>query len=68
MTCTHCAEGLDHCHGTLVLHSAFPFECSEPDCTDFGIVRHTLVVDCEEIDGGCSCSVIAQEAELLRVS
>lgn len=68
MTCTHCDQGLDHCHGTLVVHTAAPSDCTDPDCVDFELVRHTLVLDCDEVDGGCSCSVVSQETRLLRVS
>ncbi|UYP19522.1 hypothetical protein OED52_02850 [Rhodococcus sp. Z13] len=68
MTCSHCNQDIDHCHGTLVLHAVTPAQCTEPDCTDLDLVRHTLVLDCTEIDGGCSCTVVAQEDHLLRIS
>ncbi|WP_241385562.1 hypothetical protein [Rhodococcus sp. CH91] len=68
MTCSQCNHDLDHCHGTLVIHAEAPADCTDPDCADFGIVRHTLVLDCAEIDGRCSCSVVAEDTQLLRVS
>lgn len=41
--CLDCREGLDHCHGTLVV-TVDEVVCSDPDCTDFRVERHALVV------------------------
>ncbi|MEU5840894.1 hypothetical protein [Rhodococcus sp. NPDC047139] len=68
MTCSQCNHELDHCHGTLVLHTEASADCTDPGCVDFAIVRHTLVLECAELDGGCSCTVVAQESQLLRAS
>jgi len=68
MTCSQCNHDLDHCHGTLVIHAGTQVDCTDPDCVDLEIVRHPLVLECTELDGGCSCTVVAQESQLLRVS
>ncbi len=57
MECAFCAGGLDHCHGTLVVHLDGGFaECSEDGCVDVGSTRHALTIDCSAVDGGCSCA------------
>ncbi|GAA5156910.1 MULTISPECIES: hypothetical protein [Amycolatopsis] len=56
MECPNCVADLDHCHGTLIVHTDEVVECSEPGCRDFDRVRHTFVVTCEEVDGDCHCT------------
>lgn len=56
MECATCSAGLDHCHGTLVLHFEAPPECTEPGCTDLGRARHLLIIDCRSVSGGCVCT------------
>ncbi|MBN6039247.1 hypothetical protein [Amycolatopsis sp. 195334CR] len=63
MDCATCSAGLDHCHGTLVLHAEFLAECTEPGCTDLGRARHLLIIDCHSLNGGCSC--VETEVRLL---
>lgn len=64
MECAFCAGGFDHCHGTLVVHFEGGLtECSEDGCADPDFVRHTLTIDCLEVDGGCACA--EAPAELL---
>jgi hypothetical protein len=55
MNCVKCANGLDHCHDTLVIHLDGRVECTDGDCTDLDEVRHLLVVDCSSVLGGCEC-------------
>ena len=55
MSCRDCTAAVDHCHGTLVIHSSGSPECTEPECLDYEYVRHYLVLDCSEITGGCQC-------------
>lgn len=55
--CLDCAGSLDHCHGTLVVHSDFIVECTEAGCVLAHRERHALVVDCVAVAGGCSCEV-----------
>ncbi|SNT26222.1 hypothetical protein [Rhodococcoides kyotonense] len=55
----------DICEGTLVIHAVGDAECTDPDCVDLEYVRHVLVLECEEITGGCQC---AEHIELRRAS
>ncbi|MFF0489421.1 hypothetical protein ACWDSJ_05270 [Nocardia sp. NPDC003482] len=55
--CLSCDAALDHCHGTLIVHSDRSVECTEPDCSDHDHTRHAFVVDCFDLAGGCRCSV-----------
>ena len=57
--------GSDICHGTLVVHVVGAPECTEPDCVDLEYVRHSLVLECENITGGCVC---VGEVEFRRAS
>ncbi len=65
MPCRDCTASVDHCHGTLVIHTEGSAECTEPDCIDLEYIRHTLVLDCSEVTGGCRC---IGEVELVRAS
>ncbi len=53
--CLDCAGSLDHCHGTLVVHTDFTVECTETGCVLVHRERHALVVDCAAVAGGCAC-------------
>ncbi len=59
--------GLDHCHGTVMLHESGGVECTDPHCSDAEPARHALVVECGSIQGGCDCQATFY-AELPRVS
>ncbi|MEV0250030.1 hypothetical protein AB0H76_25770 [Nocardia sp. NPDC050712] len=54
--CHSCASAIDHCHGTLVLHLAQRPECTDENCADPEHARHTFIVDCTDIAGGCACT------------
>ncbi|SFP17213.1 hypothetical protein SAMN02982918_1500 [Saccharomonospora viridis] len=59
MRCASCRRGLDHCHGTVVLHGSGDFggvECTEPDCVDVEPARHLFVIGCGSVEGGCACA------------
>lgn len=56
-TCGSCASAVDHCHGTLVIHAGLVAECTDPDCVDNDHSRHTFVIDCGDIAGGCYCTL-----------
>ncbi|MBB3662367.1 MULTISPECIES: hypothetical protein [Prauserella salsuginis group] len=56
MTCSSCEAGIDHCHGTLVEHVSGFVECTDMACLSFGADRHSLVIDCEAVEGGCGCA------------
>ena len=48
---------IDQCEGTLVVHveGGHTAECTDPECVDLDQLRHTLVVDCAALSGGCWC-------------
>ncbi|MGV9615654.1 hypothetical protein [Nocardia xishanensis] len=56
VTCTSCESAVDHCHGTLIVHAGRMPECTDPGCTAFCHARHTFIVDCFDIAGGCACA------------
>jgi hypothetical protein len=51
---------LDHCQGTLVVHveGGLAVECTDQECVELDQLRHTLVVDCTALSGGCVCTVL----------
>jgi len=51
--CPDCAGGLEHCHGTLVVHVDGGLECTEPDCDDTDPLRHEMSLDCAGTLPGC---------------
>lgn len=56
MTCSSCETGTDHCHGTLVEHVHGGVECTDDACVSVVVERHSLVIECDEILGGCGCA------------
>jgi hypothetical protein len=52
-TCAGCQTGLDHCHGTLVVHGDGTRDCTDADCALDDPLRHALIVDCFNVVGGC---------------
>lgn len=60
MTCSSCEVGVDHCHGTLVEHGSGFIECTDMACLSFAVERHSLVIDCEAVEGGCGCTAHLQ--------
>lgn len=67
--CQDCRAGLDHCHGTLIVHQASILECTDQHCSGLDMVRHEWVVDCRLVDGDCDCIDDAVEpAPLLRTA
>ncbi|GAA1993045.1 hypothetical protein [Amycolatopsis minnesotensis] len=67
MDCLTCGNGLDHCHGTLVVHVGGALDCTDANCADLDRVRHTLIVDCEFL-GACDCHVPDRAEPLRRAS
>ncbi|MGH3724702.1 MAG: hypothetical protein ACRDUS_11345 [Mycobacterium sp.] len=51
--CRDCARDIDHCHGTLVMHSYRHAECTALDCDGPYLLRHSLVIDC--VTAQCDC-------------
>ena len=65
-SCPDCGLHVDHCHGTLVVHSGRILECTDAACDLPDLLRHAFVIDCTAVLGGC-CT--AQEpAELPAAS
>lgn len=54
--CGTCATAIDHCHGTLIVHAGRVSECTDEGCLDLDRVRHTFVVECTDVAGGCPCA------------
>lgn len=53
--CPDCRDGLEHCHGVLVMHRGEVAECiHDPDCAG-DIDRHEDVVSCLAALRSCSC-------------
>jgi hypothetical protein len=65
--CAVCTGGLDHCHGTLVVHVDGDLECTDPGCVDPDRVRHDMVVDCLGTLPGC-CEPVAAPRLVLMAS
>jgi hypothetical protein len=57
-TCPSCESAIDHCHGTLIVHLRRVDECTDANCIDIEHARHTFVVDCTDVAGGCACTVV----------
>ena len=51
--CPDCGLDLDHCHGTLVVHGDRTLECTNAACELPDLLRHTFVIDCLAVSGGC---------------
>jgi hypothetical protein len=47
------SDHLDHCHGTLVVHSDRSMDCTDPGCVLPELLRHDLIIDCMAVIGGC---------------
>jgi hypothetical protein len=48
-----CADRLEHCHGTLVLHADGTVECDEQAVCGADDTLHDLWVTCDELRCGC---------------
>jgi hypothetical protein len=52
-SCPDCGLEVDHCHGTLVVHSDRSMDCTDPGCLLPELLRHDLIIDCMAVIGGC---------------
>jgi hypothetical protein len=52
-SCSDCGLDVDHCHGTLVVHSDRSLDCTDVGCDLPDLLRHGFVVDCMAVLGGC---------------
>lgn len=66
--CAGCSAEIDHCHGTLILHTRSVVECTDAGCDELSAVRHRLILDCGTIDGGCECARASRPELLQRAS
>ncbi|HEY0496165.1 MAG TPA: hypothetical protein VGD48_10490 [Kutzneria sp.] len=64
MECVSCTRDLDHCHGTLIVHTIEFVECTELLCVDLDQTRHLAIVDCSAVDGGCDCVSVLVDEEI----
>jgi hypothetical protein len=64
MECVSCTRDLDHCHGTLIVHTIEFVECTELLCGDLDQTRHLAIVDCSAVDGGCDCVSVLVDEEI----
>jgi hypothetical protein len=55
-SCSDCRFGVDHCHGTLIVHRERTVECTDADCELGDLLRHAFILDCTALLGGC-CAV-----------
>jgi hypothetical protein len=53
--CPLCNRGIEHCHGTLVVHSDGTAECTDMTCEDLYVDTHELVLECVQLVNGCVC-------------
>ena len=51
--CSDCRFGVDHCHGTLIVHADRTVECTDADCELGDLLRHAFIVDCTMLGGCC---------------
>jgi hypothetical protein len=63
--CPDCDPGVDHCHGTLVVHSDRTAECTDTACELPDTLRHAFVIDCIAVSGGCC---VTEEATDIAVA
>jgi hypothetical protein len=56
--CSLCDQGIEHCHGTLVLHVDSSVECTDPLCEDLVVETHELLLECHQAGNGCECAAV----------
>ncbi|AEF41549.1 hypothetical protein AS9A_3104 [Hoyosella subflava DQS3-9A1] len=54
--CADCTAELDHCHGTLIIHTGGSRECTSDECIAPARHRHVWVLDCDALQPDCSCA------------
>ena len=65
-SCPDCNQHVDHCHGTLVVHTDRTVDCTDTTCEFPDLLRHGFVVDCMAVLGGCCMA--EEPAELAAAS
>ena len=64
--CRPCADGHDHCHGTLVLHADGSAECDDAGACEVREDLHEWWVACVEL--GCGCTGDEQDEPSLLLA
>jgi len=54
--CRYCRDGLEHCHGTVIIHVQHRAECTEDGCLHPENIAHTWRIDCGAVGCGCGQS------------
>lgn len=57
--CRDCVAEVEHCHGTVIHHSRYRTECTEPGCETPEVV-HAFSIDCDAV--GCTCDAALAQA------
>ncbi len=65
-SCQDCGLEIDHCHGTLVVHSDRTVDCTDAACELPDLLRHPLIIDCATVLGGCCAA--EEDADLALAS
>ncbi|MBV8965190.1 MAG: hypothetical protein JO191_03330 [Mycobacteriaceae bacterium] len=60
LRCRYCRDGLEHCHGTVIMHAHRRAECTEDDCDGPSYIDHVWRVDCDAV--GCTCGQVTAVA------
>lgn len=60
MQCHDCRDGLEHCHGAIIIHLLRRTECTEDGCDGATHIPHAFRMDCEAV--GCRCGESAAVA------
>jgi hypothetical protein len=63
-SCQDCGLEIDHCHGTLVVHSDGTVDCTDAACEFPDLLRHALIIDCAAVLGGCCAAEEAADLAL----
>jgi hypothetical protein len=63
-SCQDCGLEIDHCHGTLVVHSDRTAECTDAACELLDLLRHPLIIDCVAVLGGCCAGEVDADLAL----
>jgi hypothetical protein len=64
-SCPDCGLDVDHCHGTLILHTDRTVDCTDAACQLPELLRHDFIIDCIDVVGGCCAT---EEPEALAAS
>jgi hypothetical protein len=52
--CVECAQDLEHCHGTAILHFDESADCAEDPGCRLAADQHLFMISCDEVECGCA--------------